>query len=434
MKKCFRILTVIICLLAYSIQASFAEASEGDGIEWVLVSSSTFDTDYTEWIPVNAKGTTIPELKEISGRNAILITNTEESDWARIVNNFSTSYTSGKIRIKYALYMPNISYTCTVATTASSADKNICAIDAGWVRVGPDNEQVLKATANTWYMIEHVFDIDTKEANTTITPEDSASVSRNQTWDMTGLTCVFFTTGWSKGAALAVDDYSFEIGYDAPALTYESIGIEAGSAENTVSASVKEIDINFGAVMNSGTLTSENITLINLTDNEDIVFTGRFEGKKYILSIPDMLLPNRDYELKVSGNVENVLGVKLGSDFIYNFKTDAGEKTMSLSLLKNGQEITSFAEITNGAYNIAMDYLNTTETDSNPVLVISFYKDNKLVKTTYRTSNMYIEPDVKNKQFKYSLFVSGITEVDSLRIFMLDSINTMSPVCAGLIF
>lgn len=262
----------------------------------------------------------------------------------------------------------------------------------GWFGVGSGiNSNGITSTLSdgTWYTYEGTFDIDNRGVSVVVKERDSGTqlgAYENTAFVERGSTRNEFT-GWPgvnnfKNLVIHnninLDSVEISYVYDKPEVTDADISIRnasgTASADFTaVDPNVTAIDIDFGVLMDIDTLTAANVSLVNTDLNQTVDYSGTLSGKMYTLAFSP-LAENTNYKLTISGDVANVDGVALGSDYTLSFKTKSASISGAIGKVTIGtSEVNSFADLADGTVSVNVSVTNSTTEPCENVLLVAYY-------------------------------------------------------------
>ena len=446
----------LICALSLGVHSVYAGTTEFFSHDFEnYADTSAVSADWTLVTPE------LIDLEAIEGNKKLKLGLDEATTVTGIKKVFDACVNSGIVKIKFSMMMENDGVFILWGYDEADRQIPLFTIGAGkavfstWDYGLGGMFSLGNFAPNTWYDIEISLDVG-KQIETirymmgaTTLAEMSMDFNNpewakyNQSFDYipgTSLKSLYFETGYNFVNNVYLDDVSVNYECGKPEINSERIKFIRydGTETDTLEASTKKISFDFGTAVKQERLTAENILITNLTDSTtDLItesYTGTLFGGVYTIEFTNMFKPNKQYEIKVSGDIENILGEKIGSDYTQTEETKSGELKYGLKLFKGTNEITAFESVTAGAHNVVIDYVNTTNVAQEPIVFISFYSGNKLVKTAYKKTNaMSISSDVKQAELRVAHFFNGLTGVDKIKIFVVDGNNNWTPLSSALV-
>ena len=174
------------------------------------------------------------------------------------------------------------------------------------------------------------------------------------------------------------------------------------------------------------------VTLTNVTDGEDVSFTGSVNKTKYVMTLSEHLLANKEYKIFVSKDVENIKGVALGDDFTTTFKTNAGKVEATLTgLVQNNSEVLEFAGLAGGVdatVNIAVK--NSTGIKKEAILLYNYYSGKRLVKSV--VSDVTIAADAFDTIVSDTVKIESLTGIDCVKVLLWDNFTNIKPMSTNI--
>lgn len=290
-----------------------------------------------------------------------------------------------------------------------------------------------------WYSCSIVYDFDKGVIEVSLCPEDGTisktvfeniDLARYQNF----ATVQLQTHGGSSGRNAYWDNVKVELDSLDPVVTSQNVAVytnDVAEDKASVNPTANKIEIDFNATMDEETLEGM-VTLTNVTDGEDVSFTGSVNKTKYVMTLSEHLLANKEYKIFVSKDVENIKGVALGDDFTTTFKTNAGKVEATLTgLVQNNSEVLEFAGLAGGVdatVNIAVK--NSTGIKKEAILLYNYYSGKRLVKSVVR--DVTIAADAFDTIVSDTVKIESLTGVDCVKVLLWDNFTNIKPMSTNI--
>ena len=164
-------------------------------------------------------------------------------------------------------------------------------------------------------------------------------------------------------------------------------------------------------------------------------YNATFDRTKYVMEIGG-LLANKTYKLTVSGDIENIYGVKLGGDHVVEFTTSTGYVDAKLTgLTQGGNAVTNFADLTAGDATVTLKYAKTTTAEKTIKLIYGFYNGEKLVRSTVKDITLQgieTESDKSRETITDNVTIGDLTGITSVKVMLWEDFVNIKPLCKSI--
>ncbi|MBQ4110232.1 MAG: Ig-like domain-containing protein [Clostridia bacterium] len=343
---------------------------------------------------------------------------------------------SGKINIKYDMYLPstNTGYEFRLTAGEAAGDKTVLVnTDQSGMNLR-GGYKFAKPSVDTWYTVDLTYDCNTFDITVNLTPRDGG-ITETYTGTIVDTTEVktnsqfYFGTKWIGDDAnpggdseyVLVDNVTISRYYETPEIagvTYVKYDdTESKDIVSNVSAGTKEIVVTFNTPMDKDTLNGTTMTLVNTTANETVTYTGTYNDSALTWTIPleNYLAPSATYVLTMTEDAKNGAG-EAASLTPWEFKTDEGEYKAVVSAYKGDTKVTKLEELaTNDVITVKAEVINTTGKPQNLQLIYAGYNSNKLI--AYKGFSKTIAATDKNTTVEDLTVTVDKTDMTHIRLF-----------------
>lgn len=306
--------------------------------------------------------------------------------------------------------------------------------------------------AEEWYKVvivadtrSNTYDISIYKAddNTLMSMQESVPmVYQNQTSPKCEQTCLLIRnwTGGETGVSrdtvpFYIDDIKIThipavADLDEKYVTMtDAIGNTINDFGKAVTPSINSIELDFGAMMDEATLAGA----VKLTSEDgDVAFSGTSNGSIYKMTLDKMLKENTRYRLTVSDSAKDLKGNSISAFTMY-FTTKKSELEVSIDGLYSGiTKIEEVSGITAGsALNFKLYYSNPSDSDEDVTCIIAYYgADGKMLATSDK-DGVLAANTAKIDSISFAA-LSDMSDVDSIKLFVWNSVDEMKPMCVSL--
>lgn len=302
--------------------------------------------------------------------------------------------------------------------------------------------------AGKWYHVKHVFNVAEQKFSAVYTEQGSDaalhSVSKysvNADWKRASvdkITQIGLQCKSTKGTT-AFDNIKVTYNYDLPTVTADSVTIiNTESAEqtnwNNVSLLTKAVKVDFGTVMNTSTLTSENVYLENKATGEKVDTVLAYADGVLTMNLTEKLLATSVYKLVIKDAVTNIDGDKISEYTPLEFTTGESKRTAILTgLYKGSGKVTKLADVAAGdVLTVNVSYANSTSDAQTVNVLVAYYAGNALDHVELvKTEN--IAASVVTMNYTYNHTVSDLTDITRVKVFSWDALNSMVPLSESIV-
>ena len=302
--------------------------------------------------------------------------------------------------------------------------------------------------AGKWYHVKHVFNVAEQKFSAVYTEQGSDaalhSVSKysvNADWkrdSVDKITQIGLQCKSTKGTT-AFDNIKVTYNYDLPTVTADSVTIiNTEGAEqtnwNNVSLLTKAVKVDFGTVMNTSTLTSENVYLENKATGEKVDTVLAYADGVLTMNLTEKLLATSVYKLVIKDAVTNIDGDKISEYTPLEFTTGESKRTAILTgLYKGSGKVTKLADVAAGdVLTVNVSYANSTSDAQTVNVLVAYYAGNALDHVELvKTEN--IAASVVTMNYTYSHIVSDLTDITRVKVFSWDALNSMVPLSESIV-
>ena len=285
-------------------------------------------------------------------------------------------------------------------------------------------------TPEQWYDFDITADVTNRRYKVTMT-NDTGTVQESSWYDFDGFTFNNQTLNnigsinfqiWSKKDDAAYIDNLY-IAYDdtAPQLTNDSISFVDSSGKNmetkltAVPTETAAIRFDFGVPMDTWYFNNDNVKIIEKGTGSELEFTGMMDGGVYIVTLLTPFKANTDYTMFVSGEVDSLARVPLGTDFGLDIKTANGYSDGTVSY-------------ENGILNALIT--NTTAESKNYILIYTEYTGSSM--TNMAVKRFTVEANVLNFPQNFDISNYMGTDFDTAKGFLWED-TSLIPIAETLI-
>lgn len=204
----------------------------------------------------------------------------------------------------------------------------------------------------------------------------------------------------------------------------------AYAAAEGMTPAISGIALDFGTAMDTKSIL-DAVSLVDGAGNQ-VQYIPLIEGMDVTLLLSGLLEANQSYTLTVGENVKNTSGTALGTACVTEFSTGAGAVyAENLTMKINDAEVTSLSQLGSDAYAaVSGSYVNTLGQERDMRLIISYYKDNRLISTDYQPVNF--GRDINFASFSYLQKVKAAGEADMVKVFLWNGERYMCPLAENI--
>lgn len=197
-----------------------------------------------------------------------------------------------------------------------------------------------------------------------------------------------------------------------------------------VTPAISKIKLDFGTSMSTQSIL-ENVSLVD-ANGQKVPFMATVDGTCAVLTLTDLLDANQSYTLTVGKDVENISGIALGTDVITTFSTNT-EKAYAkgFGVTVDGTDVTSLTQLGTDVWaRINGKYINALTDDKGLCIIISSYKNNKLIATDYQ--QIAFADDMSFADFSYLKKIKAAEGADEVKIFLWNGDKYMYPLVSNI--
>jgi len=429
--------------------------------------NSDVATDFALNFEEDAVGSAFENDKVTLDNVTAVITNTEaDGNFLRIscvdkesttkntvrIAAFDNAETANKIVISYKARVPEATEGAASGwATMPSLNSKIRGFNANgnvlntWaVRARGDMVQAGDTASSTigagtdWFTVEHVIDNTVDAAvkenlTTTITIADGTEHTASKKYAYTDLDSYeLVVTDTTILDYVDVDDFQIEYIYNVPAVTAEDVVFVSAEGEdvtdlNNVPSTAKAVRIDFGATMNTETITDSTVYITKKGDTAKVAYVPTYTGTELKLTLSADLDLNAEYELCITPDVKNVKGDAI-ADTKIPFKTGKGEFKATLSGIKakaTGTPITTVQGLAAaGESTVEISYSNSTKEAKTLNVIIAYYKGNVLSKAEIVKADK-IDAEITSMTYKYDFVPASLTDITDVKVMLWEDFKTM---------
>lgn len=175
------------------------------------------------------------------------------------------------------------------------------------------------------------------------------------------------------------------------------------------------IRFDFGIPMDTWYFNNDNVKIIEKGTGSELEFTGMMDGGVYIVTLLTPFKANTDYTMFVSGEVDSLARVPLGTDFRLDIKTANGYSDGTVSY-------------ENGVLNALIT--NTTAESKNYILIYTEYTGSSM--TNMAVKRFTVEANVLNFPQNFDISNYMGTDFDTAKGFLWED-TSLIPIAETLI-
>jgi len=285
-----------------------------------------------------------------------------------------------------------------------------------------------------WHSCSLVYDFNREVIEVYICPEGGSITKKEFTEvDFSRYTIINTVQLQSHGSGTTDtywDNVKVEIDSLDPVVTSNYVKVYTDDVEEdktNVTPTANKIVVDFNATMEEETLDGA-ITLTNVTDGKTVSFTGDIVKTKYVMTLNERLLPNKDYKLSISKDVENIKGVALGDDFTTTFKTNAGKVDLILTgITQNSADIKKLSALTAGEdATVSIDVKNSTGIAKDVILIYNYFSGNTLKKSV--VSDIKVLENAYDTTVTDTVKIESLSGVDCVKVMLWDDFTNITPL------
>jgi len=289
-----------------------------------------------------------------------------------------------------------------------------------------------------WYNVDLLLDFDNNTITVNMENLDEGTMAISDlvwNYDLSSINTIkgLDTYGWTHGDVedTGYDNILIEYASEDPTISSDRIKIYSGEdvqKHSSVNPGSDKIVIDFAGVLKASTLKNA-VTIKNVTDDADVTYTAEVKGSKYIITLSEGLAASKQYKITVSGDVENIFGVKLGAEYTLNFATNAGYiKVNGIKLTQNGSEVTSFAGLAQGQEaKVTVSYDKTSNDEKKIKLIYAYYNGTELVKSVVKTITIGAGDNGGTKED--TVTVESLTGITGVSVMLWEDFTSIKPLC-----
>jgi len=196
-----------------------------------------------------------------------------------------------------------------------------------------------------------------------------------------------------------------------------------------VPAATETISIDFGTQMNPASLTAASVVLTNITDSNAVVaYEGTLNGSVYTMTLPKLLLPGKNYTLKITTDVKNLANEPAAQEAVFSFASDNGAYKIKLAEIALGTNKTPTVEqiLAASTLDVSLEVVNATGEDKSLLLIVAYYRGDKMTGVIYHPTTLTYE-SYANAVATESITLKSNVSADTVKVFAWDTIGTMRP-------
>lgn len=288
-----------------------------------------------------------------------------------------------------------------------------------------------------WYHVEHVFDIKNGKISGTVTNRDDGTpiISVNDFNDTVMSLVQLDINARDYVGSAYWDNIQVQYVYDKPIIDENSIDVINPSGDvqdnwTNISLLTKAVQIDFKTVMDTSTLTDDNIYLENVTTGEKVPVVFEYSDGVLKLNLTKKLSAKTNYKLVISDAVKNVRGDKVeGYTNPLVFTTGESVRTAVVTgVYKGSDKVNKLNQISkDDSLAINVSYANSTSEPSTVNILIAYYNNGALEKAELvKTEN--ISADIETMKYTYNHTVSDLTGITKIKVFSWDSLSNLKPM------
>ncbi len=345
--------------------------------------------------------------------------------------------------------------------TGNANGVNGMSVGQNWrVKFGWDGLRYDKPVAGEWYHLKQVIPVGENNKNgthnvrTMITPPVGGGGPFDDTTDgkASGETNInardLITAGKIQSmligtgagdAQICYDNIKITYGYNAPAVTGDSVSIFTSESEESdwrdVNPAANAVEIDFGAPMDVDTLTDENVYVtVKDSDAHLSVIPSYTAGGKYRMTFEQPLAENTTYTIHVGQGVQNVAGAQLSDAQALDFTTGTSKLRVRISgftIDGASADLSKIKESAGKTAAISVVADNYTETAQPYTLIAAYYAGAELKAAVNITDTGTLLAG-SNTLTKQTAVPQDVSDVTSVKIMCWDSPSDMRPLCSSL--
>ena len=412
-------------------------------------SISGIPTDSTQAFYLNTTGTAAAEIETIDDNKVIKLEAVDGKNYQQFrVNIDKEASKEAKVVVEYDM-MTNDEDTKKLRTelyyTGGAGWSVLSYLAPAWTSLnngaGTSSSFANDPEAGVWYHVKHEFDIKNGKNTASLTKADNTPiVSANSYKDtITDIWSVGFHCSSVSGSTAYYDNIKVSYVYDAPVVTKDSISLvnTEGAVQsnwNNVSLLTKAVKIDFGTVMDTSTLTADNVYLANKATGEKVDAVLTYADGVLALNLAQKLASEAVYKIVVTEDVTNAKGIAVSDYTPLEFTTGKSTRTAVLTGAYVGSsKVTELSDIKAGdKLTINVSYANSTSEDQTVNVLIAYYAGNALDHVELvKTEN--ISASVATMNYSYDHTVSDLTDITKVKVFSWDDFSNMVPLSGSIV-
>ena len=367
------------------------------------------------------------------------------STWSVVYTNIDTDTTADKVTISYDVKLSNPKAEGTGAYGDSSVQDKFYLVGDNarkWaIRIGGKAYNMFGQAGNIatslddpsdWFTVSYEYDTKTKVITGTVSQKGAvaASAAMNASAIIRAL-----LMGTASSEPIYIDNIKTSYTYNAPTVTKDSVTLldsksMAQNNWNDIALLTKSVNVDFGAVMDTSTLNSDNVYIIKKGDSKKIEYIANYQNGVYTMGLTEALAEKTTYTIFVSKNVTNVKGDGLSDDLSLDFTTGMGQRTSELIGVNiGGTKVTSVSGLTaNATAQVEVDYSNTTGTPQTFNVIIAYYSGD-ILKTAEIIKAEDVDASIITMTYKYDFTVlSDMSDITAVKIMAWSAFGEMLPL------
>ena len=297
-------------------------------------------------------------------------------------------------------------------------------------------------SADKWYDFEIVIDFDNQVYSLKASQDGKTvgTLERLPLFTLKGENLADVkTVSWRNWSADNlggyIDDLKIEYVPTPPTVSAADIkttdisGNETTGLSGMISPLTKKMVLDFGTEMNAATL--EGAVKITSADGTAVSYTGKLEGKYYIMTFDKVFESEKKYILTIDKKATNVYSIPLERTCEFSFSTGKSESAAGIAgIYKGVNEITALDGLSKGdTITVKTNYANITGDTSSVAWIIAYYNGNKLTFT-----ESIEEKDIPAGQLGIDapeFTIGDLTDVTEVCVYLWDGIETIKAYCVN---
>ncbi len=313
-----------------------------------------------------------------------------------------------------------------------------------------ENGQNAALTAGKWYTQKIIIDMETHNVSSAVYEKGSdtpmgGTVYKENLPRMTSNSGGY--AGWPMSSDsfvrlvhfgdtdACIDNITIKYVYDDPALDSDSIKIKKADGEEElvwtdVISSAKVIDVDFGTGMYEESMTDEYIYVTKKGSADKVASTVSYKGGVATITAADNWEPGT-YTIHVSGDVQNLGGVKLGDDFEVDFTVKKGNVAVTVDGIYKGEtKVSGYADVTAGdVVTIKTTIKNDTGKAKEAKLVVAYYNETGALVGVSDGKAEFSADEESAKDITYT--VQSFDDADNMKFFIINGYSDLFPLAVS---